>query len=234
MILRVREARRTTLSVLLLAAALRLLAFALFADLHTLRGDEVYYVSQARALATSGTYPGALRPPLESVLIALVFLPLGDGLAAVRLVQIVVSLATVALVMSVARARFGERAALASGLLCALHPALLHYAHLLWSENLYALLLVLAVWSLERFDRTHAGRWLVAAGASVGLARPRSFSRPSRRRGSSRAGTSDRSVRGSVPRSSCCSRPRPASCRGRSATRSPTGRRCRSRPTAGG
>ncbi|MBM4245306.1 MAG: glycosyltransferase family 39 protein [Deltaproteobacteria bacterium] len=157
-------------AVLLLAALLRLGAFALFAETTTARGDEVYYVAQARALVEHATYPGALRPPGESALIALVFLLFGESLVAARLVQVVVSLLTIALVFDVTRRRLGSRAAVAAGLLCALDPTLLHYAHLLWSENLYGLLLVATVWCLERFDRLGATRWLVGACVSLGLA----------------------------------------------------------------
>src|SRR5260370_31120215 len=99
------------IAVLLLAAILRLGAFALFADATATRGDEVYYVAQARSLVAHGTYPGALRPPGESALIALVFLLCGDTLDAARLAQIVISLATIALVCDETRRRLGAPAA---------------------------------------------------------------------------------------------------------------------------
>ncbi|MBY0278025.1 glycosyltransferase family 39 protein [Candidatus Binatia bacterium] len=157
-------------SILSIAAIARVAWFVLFSEADQLRGDEVYYVKQAQALVDAGTYPGALRPPLQSALIASVFLVHGTSVAAARFVGIFVSLVTVALVVEVARARLGTRAAVAAGVLCALHPSLLHYSHLLWSENLYAMLLMATVCCLERFDRLRVHGWLVGAGIALGLA----------------------------------------------------------------
>ncbi len=163
--------RRHPLTVLLLTAAvLRVVALLAFGDLDSARGDERYYVAQARSLVTDGTYSGALRPPGQSLLIAGAFGIFGESLLAARLVEIVLSLGVVALVVAIARPKLGERAALAGGWLCAINPTLVHYAHLLWSETLYATLVLLALWGLERFSDARARRWLVLAGASVGLA----------------------------------------------------------------
>src|SRR5690606_31609092 len=124
----------------------------------------------ARSLLASGRYAGGLRPPGQSSVIAASFALFGDELASARLVQVALSLVTVALVFDVVRRRVGVAAATASGLLCAVHPTLVHYAHLLCSENLYALLLVLTIWALERAERSGAVRWAVLAGCALGLA----------------------------------------------------------------
>lgn len=156
--------------IVAVAAVARIAWFVLFAETAELRGDEVYYVKQAQALVDTGAYPGALRPPLQSALIASAFVVHGTSLADARLVGVFVSLVTVALVVEIARARLGVRAAAVAGLLCALDPSLLHYSHLLWSENLYAMLLVATVFCLERFDRLRGQGWLVGAGIGLGLA----------------------------------------------------------------
>jgi 4-amino-4-deoxy-L-arabinose transferase-like glycosyltransferase len=156
------------LALLLVALVARLAALVAFADLDRGRGDESYYLAQARSLVQHGVYNGALRPPAQSAAIAGVFAVFGESLLAARLLQVIFSLATVGLVFDVCRHRLGVRAASASALLCAIHPTLVHYAHLLWSETSYGMLLLLVIWSLERFDRDANRGWIVMAGVALG------------------------------------------------------------------
>lgn len=165
-----RACLRAAIAVLLVAVLVRVAAFLAFADLQTTRGDERYYVARARSLVTAGRYVGALRPPGQSAVVAASFLLLGENLAMARLAQLAISLVTVVLVFDLVRNRAGLAAATASALLCALNPTLAHYSHLLWSETLYGMLLVLCVWSLERCERVGASRWGLAAGVALGLA----------------------------------------------------------------
>ncbi len=164
--------------VLGVALAARLLAFAPFAQA-PYAFDESYYAAVAKDIALGRGHtlglarvyePGALRPPLLSFALApVVWLTQGSHSAA-RAFQILPSLAVVAGVFALARRRFGARAALAAGLAAALAPPLVHYPHFLWAENLAAILLVLCLVCLERFERD--ARWdrVAAAGALLGLA----------------------------------------------------------------
>lgn len=158
------------LAVLAVAAALRLASAFTLGDVAQLHGDEGYYVRAARALAAGDGHPGALRPPGYPAFVAGA-LVLGDGsLRVARVAQIGVALLGVWAVFALVRPRFGTRAAVLSALLCALHPTLVFYSHLFWSETLVATLLLLAFLCLDRFDRDGRAPWLAGAGLALGAA----------------------------------------------------------------
>jgi 4-amino-4-deoxy-L-arabinose transferase-like glycosyltransferase len=156
--------------VLAVALLVRVAALLQFADVDILRGDEVYYMRAARSIAEGHGHPGSLRPPLYPALAAAALFATGGSLLAVRLLQILLSLATVVCVFHVCRQRFDARAAVVSALACALSPALVHYSHFLWSEGLNAALVALLFVLLDRFDRRGGTRTIVGAGLVVGLA----------------------------------------------------------------
>jgi arylsulfatase A-like enzyme/4-amino-4-deoxy-L-arabinose transferase-like glycosyltransferase len=157
-------------AVLLLAAALRVAAVLTIGDAPALHGDETYYVDAGRAIARGEGHPGSVRPPGFPFLIAGVFRAFGESLTAVRLAQVVLSLAVVAAVFDLGRRRFGWRAGVAAAILCAVLPELVHYTHFLWSETLFTTLLVAALWALDRFETSRDLRWVAVAGAALGLA----------------------------------------------------------------
>lgn len=163
---------RTHAVVLGVALGVRALAWWQFAGVERPHGDEAYYLGQAAGIAAGEGHPGSFRPPLYPAFLALVSSLASPGMQAARAAQLLLSLGTVALVTSLARGRFGAAASLASGLVCALAPPLVHYPHFLWSETLTAALVTLALWSLDRFDRRAPGglAWVLAASLSVGLA----------------------------------------------------------------
>ena len=161
--------RRLLLGVLAVALIVRLCALYQFADVDTLRGDEVYYTTVARAIAAGAGHPGSLRPPLYPTMVAAVLAVAGDDLLAVRVVQILLSLCTVVCVFHVCRRRFGLAAAGVSGLLCAVSPGLVHYSHFLWSEGLNALLVAILFVLLDRVDRRADLPTIVGAGLVLGL-----------------------------------------------------------------
>lgn len=169
------------LAALALALAVRVLALLPFRDVGP-QFDEAYYVGVAINLATGYGHaspledpaPTALRGPLLPAFLAVpIRLALGhtDRLAIwlLRASQIPLSLLTIWLVFELCAARFGVRAAFASGLACALSPALAHYAHFLWAENLGALGLVAFLFCADRYDRGGRPRDLLAAGLCLGL-----------------------------------------------------------------
>jgi len=188
---------RTHALVLGVALGVRLLAWWQFGGIERPHGDEEYYLGQAAAIAAGEGHEGSFRPPLYSAFLALVSAVAGPSMHAARAAQLLLSLATVALVTSLGRSRFGPAAGLVSGLACALAPPLVHYPHFLWSETLTAALVTLVFFGLDRFDRAgpgergrgHAGsderpdstgsdeqtpgrrlRWLALASVALGLA----------------------------------------------------------------
>jgi len=156
--------------VLLVAAALRAAAALTIGDVTELHGDEGYYMRGARSLAAGDGYPGSLRPPGYPAFLAGALVLGGGSLRAARVAQIGVALLGIAALFALVRRRFGSRAAVLSALLCALHPTLVFYSHVFWSETLVATLLLVAFVCLDRFDIEGRGRWLVGAGAALGAA----------------------------------------------------------------
>ncbi|MCB1054642.1 MAG: glycosyltransferase family 39 protein, partial [Acidobacteria bacterium] len=155
-------------ALLLVAAAVRWLAWQPFRDVDTLRGDEAYYVRTARSIAAGEGHPGSFRPPLYPAAMALVLEASGDDLDAVRWAQIGLGLLLVVLVADLARRRFDERAGFVAGLAAAVQPSLVHYSHFLWSELLAATLLAATLWCLARWCQSRAMPWLIAGGLVLG------------------------------------------------------------------
>lgn len=158
------------LLVLLAAAALRLASAFTLGDVTRVHGDEGYYVRAARSLAAGEGYPGSLRPPGYPLFVATAFAAGGGSLRVARVAQIAVALAGIATLFALVRRRFGTRAAVLSSLLCALHPTLVFYSHLFWSETLVTTLLLLAFLCLDRFDASRRDAWLAGAGVALGAA----------------------------------------------------------------
>jgi hypothetical protein len=169
------------LAVLAVALAARVLALLPFRIVGP-QFDEAYYVGVAINLATGYGHaatldapePTALRGPLLPAFLALpirLILSRSDQIAVwvLRASQIPLSLVTVWLVFELCAARFGLRAAVGSGLACALSPALAHYAHFLWAESLGALGLTAFLFFADRWDRGRRRAELLAAGVCLGL-----------------------------------------------------------------
>jgi len=156
------------LAVLVVAAVLRVAAALTMGDVVELHGDESYYVHAARSLAAGAGFPGALRPPGYPAFLAATLVASDGSLRVARVVQAGVAVLGVALVFALVRPRFGTRAATLSALLCALHPTLVFYGHVFWSETVLTTLLLLAFVCLDRFDRERRDGWLLAAGFAFG------------------------------------------------------------------
>jgi 4-amino-4-deoxy-L-arabinose transferase-like glycosyltransferase len=131
--------------------------------------DEGVYLNLARTLADTGQYSNNFRPPLYPAYLAL-NLWLGWDTLGVRLVQAGLSTLTVILVYRIGRRTLGRAAARIAALLVAFDPVLVMFAHRLWSETLFIVLLFLALDLLTMaVANTRRWPWLVA-GLSLGLA----------------------------------------------------------------
>ncbi len=156
--------------VLLAGLSVRLIVLPKLGEPLALQGDEVYYVDAAQSLLRGDGYPGSARPPGWPFLLSLVWRALGPSLGAGRLAQSALSLLVALLIFDWVQRAFGPKAGLVSGLLCALHPTLVHYGLFFWAEPLYTALLVLAFWSLHRLQGTEHAGWASLAGVTLGLA----------------------------------------------------------------
>jgi 4-amino-4-deoxy-L-arabinose transferase-like glycosyltransferase len=141
-----------------------------------LQGDSREYHDSARALLETGSFavspglhlPQTFRTPGYPAFLAAVYGVVGARPAAALLVQIVLSVATLALVYLLVRRLWGARVALAATVLLALDVASLLLSLALLTETLFTLLLVAAlacgVAVLTRLDRR---RWALGMGIAL-------------------------------------------------------------------
>jgi len=144
--------------LLALALGARLLTLPLSLGLR-LYGDESYYTHMAAALVGRGPmvipFGSGQRDllfwwgPGQGVLLVPAILA-GGGPVVARLTVALVSALTVVPLYAITRQQFGEKAALWAGLLFALLPGFVLFAHYLWAENLFGLLALSAVWLTYR------------------------------------------------------------------------------------
>jgi 4-amino-4-deoxy-L-arabinose transferase-like glycosyltransferase len=160
-----------------LALAVRL-AYVLATRHYRLAGDQIEYdlegqfIAQGKLFWTSLPYgiphPGAWKAPGYPAWVGFWYALLGHHPLAARLVQVPVSVVTVALGWLLGRRLFGPRVALATAFLLAVYPLAWQYDGLLYSESLATPLTVgLLVLMLGRAPST---RRAAAFGALLGLA----------------------------------------------------------------
>ena len=136
-------------------------------------GDSAWYLNVARNLVFNHVFgtgteganlaPTAFRPPIYSVVIALLWFGDSAPIFAVLLLQVVLGTATVALCYLIARDQFDRRVALLAATGMALAPMTGHFTAVILSETLFTFLLTLGVffWGRQRY---------VATGLIFGLA----------------------------------------------------------------
>ena len=132
-------------------------------------GDEQHYQNTALAILAGGAWmPGAIWPPLQPLLLAVVYALFGTHLLAAQLLQTGLFIACAALLRDLWRRLGGSVAAAnVAAALFLLHPGIAAYAHWLWPEIPHLFLLLTALCLLARAPS--AGR-AFAAGACIGLA----------------------------------------------------------------
>jgi len=133
--------------------------------------DQLYYRDWAQRLAAGGPLGREVfeQGPLYAYVLAGLYRCLGFRDLAVLGVQLLLGTITALLVYFCARRLFGERAALASGLLAAAYGPLVFVEAEIMKTFLEPLLTMIALWcALRHADR---GRpwWLAASGFAVGL-----------------------------------------------------------------
>lgn len=140
--------------------------------------DERDYDTLASNLVQYGEFtfdpegtPTSLRPPLYPALLAAVYSVAGDrNWAAARLLQIVLSLLTVAVVYKLARVVATPRTAnWAAGIVC-FYPSLLIFGNLLLTETLFTLLLTTACYGFVLAMQRCSLKYVVISGVVLGLA----------------------------------------------------------------
>lgn len=183
---------RRTLAALaalaVVALALRLAVFESAAPVGLL-GDENYYVDVAQNIARGEghLYVGAAegparawRPPLHPGLLSLLLdgkaatVPqVGadrTGVAALQRLQIALGAVLVVLTALLGRALFDARTGWLAGGIAALYPALIAHSHYLWTETLFAVLVMIALLAIVVLERRPHPAGVLFAGLVLGAA----------------------------------------------------------------
>jgi len=156
---------------ILLALALRLLVLSAHAR-YPLGGDEAGFFEQARTFVQGRGYQDVelMRGPLYPLFLAVIFRLLGAEVGAARLVQALLSAATVPLLYLWAGRRYGPRAGLVAATLGALFFPLAVQSTTLLTETLFLFLYVLGMIALEWTLARPAWWRALGTGALFGLA----------------------------------------------------------------
>lgn len=157
--------------------AIRLAALSQTATLGPKIVDEQQYTQIAENVRSGNGFawgpeqPTSIRPPLYPALLSATWTILGHtDFQAVRVIQILLSLATAALVYWLGAAVWNERVAAAAAAIFWLYPSLIFYDSLILTETLFTFLLVAFVASTIRLVQTPRPLFAVACGVSLALA----------------------------------------------------------------
>ncbi len=157
--------------IILGGLALRLLAVSWHA-LYPLSGDEEVFFEQARTFVQGGGYHDFefMRGPLYPLFLAVIFRLFGAEISAARIVQALLSAATVPLIYLWVQRRHGTRAGLVAAALGALYFAFVVQTTVLLTEPLFLFLFALGWVLLDRGIERPAWWTSLATGALFGLA----------------------------------------------------------------
>jgi hypothetical protein len=156
--------------IALFAAVQALLWFAYYGHgAKPLIGDEANYQASALAILGGGAWmPSSIWPPLQSLLLALIYAIFGTHLLAAQIVQTLLFVGCAALLRDLWRCVGGTVAAAnTAAALFLLNPASAAYAQWLWPEIPHLFLMLAAFWLLAR-PLSRPGSFV--AGVCVGLA----------------------------------------------------------------
>jgi 4-amino-4-deoxy-L-arabinose transferase-like glycosyltransferase len=159
-----------------LAALLRLGYVLLYPQSPALMGDDRSYDDAAWNLARGEGFAEAVGKPEITIgpgypaLLAAVYLLAGHNISAARMAQALLGAGTVLLCYLLGREVFDRAVGQATALLVAVNPALIIYTGMLFTETVFAFVLVFAVWLTVRAAKTQALLPWLLGGAIVGLA----------------------------------------------------------------
>jgi 4-amino-4-deoxy-L-arabinose transferase-like glycosyltransferase len=171
-------------AILLLALVFRVIIVLTTPHFHTFN-DSAQYDETAVSLARHGTFPAsaatfhggptAYRPPLFPGVLAILYKIVGSGSAHDRwewgrMLEAVLGALVVWLVFLIARRIWSGRVALVAAFVAALYPPLVLAGSSLLSESVFIPPMLAAVWAALVYRADRRLRWLLLAGAFIGLA----------------------------------------------------------------
>lgn len=160
------------------------LAFLLFNPQPFTGGDNAHYMILAESIGTGQGYRDlhivgaplhARYPPVYPATLAVVR-ALGGGLTAFKTLSVAFTTGSLVFLFLIGRRRLGRQFALLLTGVVAVNPVLLQYSHWVLSEAPFILLVLVALWAIERED--DARRWVgvaLAAGVLAYLTRTAGF-----------------------------------------------------------
>jgi 4-amino-4-deoxy-L-arabinose transferase-like glycosyltransferase len=164
-------------AIVLLGALLRLGVCFWFTSLAPRIDDEREYdmiatnLVRGEGFAVSPGRPTSIRPPLFPFLVAGVYEVVGIGNhSAVRVVQVILGIATVLVVFQLGRLVAGSEVGLLTAGLVALYPSFLGFSGLILTEVLFTLLLCSFCLAVIHALRGDSLGWLAISGLVLGLA----------------------------------------------------------------
>jgi 4-amino-4-deoxy-L-arabinose transferase-like glycosyltransferase len=170
------SARRALIVAFVLGLAVRLIILANTAELAPKIVDEQQYSAIARNIVQGHGFawgpgqPTSIRPPLYPALLAAIWTVSPGDLQSVRVLQIILSLATAVLTYLLGARVYGRTAGAYAAIVCWLYPSFIFFDFLILTETLFTFLLVgfvlLAVILVES-PRTW---WAMACGLTLGFA----------------------------------------------------------------
>jgi 4-amino-4-deoxy-L-arabinose transferase-like glycosyltransferase len=179
---------RPLVFILLLTLTARVIFLLVFGGfdqaIHDSMADQNIYIDIARNLANGHGFtvsssiwvanvgaPTSIVPPLYPLFLAGVFKIFGENLIIVRLLHVLLSLVTVAVVYILGDSMFNRRTAVIAATLCAIYPALVMYVRPIMSESLFFALVALLILTTYYLSLPSPPNWLFAAwGLLAGLA----------------------------------------------------------------
>jgi 4-amino-4-deoxy-L-arabinose transferase-like glycosyltransferase len=168
---------RQFLIVFVLGLVLRIGILTQTSTLGTPIMDEQQYSQIARTVAAGDGYgwdshsPTSIRPPLYPGLLASTWTLFGAGnLQAVRVIQIVLSALTAALVYLLGANIWGARVGRLAAAIFWLYPSFIFYDYLILTETLFTCLLIAFVWATVRLVQEPRLQFALACGLFLGLA----------------------------------------------------------------
>jgi 4-amino-4-deoxy-L-arabinose transferase-like glycosyltransferase len=170
-----RQIRRSLVVVFLVALAARLLPILLTLNLGLALDDMFQYDALAESIRLGqgftwyGGIPTAARAPLYPLFLAVVYALLGHSLTAARIVQALVGSLSPLVVYGVGRRLVNDSAGLKAAWVVALYPMFLLYPLGLATENLFFLLVPLAVLLLIKAAETSSRWYYLLSGVVLGL-----------------------------------------------------------------
>jgi 4-amino-4-deoxy-L-arabinose transferase-like glycosyltransferase len=171
---------RKIIFIFILALSIRL-SYVLFYPQISLAGsDAKEYDLIAEGLLKGKGFPvGRLsqgqveivRPPGYPLFLSAIYLVSGHNYTAVRVIQAVLSSVLIFIIFLLAKNIFSdERTAYLSSLLYALHPALIAYTGLLYTESIFIILLVLSMFFLYKGLSAAKTKFYILTGITLGAA----------------------------------------------------------------